>query len=889
MTLTHDSETILRFAQAIMPADTVIEFRVIRARFKNGFVEASDYASTLSGWYDNPHDLMVDATRLRGVSGFVTSNPCNRDLLARSYNKLVKVQHATKASDILALRWLFTDIDPERAAGISATDAERALALGRRDAIFSAYPGLAEASLAGSSGNGAYILTRIPDMENTEANRDLIAKALQIIGLQHDDEKVSIDEKTKDPSRVMALAGTVKCKGSNIPERPWRVATLDTVPEAGRTFDLAGFVAQHAEMLPKVATRPAKAVRSSVLVASSGEYLGPSLDSVAKVYRASRYLSGIAPAVSGEDGHDQTFDAACALVKGYDLAPCEARPILAEWNLRCSPPWSDSELDHKLIQADEKPDDKPRGYLFHVAKEGAISPTSITIGGEVVEDEDAGCLPGFEDNPHRIAREYLRTKHNHPDGHTIRYWNGEFHAWESGAYRVRKDKEIKGKLASMMDEDFYRIYIEQLTEFAQSSDEKAKAPRPIPVTTALTGHVHQAMSGLVMLDASKYPAQPCWIDDKSGWSVAEILPMPNAIVHLPSFVEGKLCTRKPTPRLFCPYVLDYEWLPDAPAPTQFLEFLEQLWPGDSESIEFLQEWMGLMLVPDGSYEKIAAFIGPPRAGKGVIASIIRKLIGVANCAGPTLSSLGTDFGLETLIGKLAAIIDDARLSGKTDQAVITERLLTISGKGHLSVGRKFRSDWEGELPCRITLISNEPPRLIDQSGALPNRFIVLRFNQSFLGREDPSLKERLTSELPGILLWAIEGWRRLRDRGRFIPPTSGLEIHEEMEDMASPIATFAKECLTVHVEETMDKADAYRAWKTWCETNGKKEIGEMSVFGRNLRSAVPSLVAYQRRDGSRRIWAYRGVGLIPPSEMFGSPPDSEPVVYTNEQGEPIPF
>jgi hypothetical protein len=65
------------------------------------------------------------------------------------------------------------------------------------------------------------------------------------------------------------------------------------------------------------------------------------------------------------------------------------------------------------------------------------------------------------------------------------------------------------------------------------------------------------------------------------------------------------------------------------------------------------------------------------------------------------------------------------------------------------------------------MLTNELPRLLDNSGALANRFIVLVLERSFYGREDPALANRLLGELPGILNWAMEGYRRLRARGHF--------------------------------------------------------------------------------------------------------------------------
>ena len=68
--------------------------------------------------------------------------------------------------------------------------------------------------------------------------------------------------------------------------------------------------------------------------------------------------------------------------------------------------------------------------------------------------------------------------------------------------------------------------------------------------------------------------------------------------------------------------------------------------------------------------------------------------------------------------------------------------------------------------------------------------ILLRLRESFYGREDPSLTDKLLAELPGILRWAIEGWCRLRARGRFAQPKSAADLLSELHDISSPIGEF---------------------------------------------------------------------------------------------------
>ncbi len=83
--------------------------------------------------------------------------------------------------------------------------------------------------------------------------------------------------------------------------------------------------------------------------------------------------------------------------------------------------------------------------------------------------------------------------------------------------------------------------------------------------------------------------------------------------------------------------------------------------------------------------------------------------------------------------KTVAIISDARLSGRSDQAIITERLLSISGEDAQTVDRKMLEPVTTKLLTRFTIISNELPRLEDASGALSGRMLVLQLAKSFYG------------------------------------------------------------------------------------------------------------------------------------------------------------
>ena len=306
--------------------------------------------------------------------------------------------------------------------------------------------------------------------------------------------------------------------------------------------------------------------------------------------------------------------------------------------------------------------------------------------------------------------------------------------------------------------------------------------------------------------------------------------------------------------------MPFAYDPRAPEPKQWSDFLGQLWPQELEAIDLLGEWFGYVISGRLDLHKIFLMVGPTRGGKGIIARMLTALIGKQNVAGPTLNSMGGDFGLAPLIGKPLAIISDARFVGKNSNVVV-ERLLSISGEDTLTVNRKYRDQWTGKLPSRLHVISNELPRLGDASTAVVGRILLLMVSQSWLGREDHELERRLQTELTGVLNWALAGLERLVENGNhFTRLQSADEAITTMRDLASPVAAFVRERCAVDTNSEVEVDTLYAAYKDWCADNEHPKATKQ-VFGRDLRAAVPALRKARPRDQMSRHHVYAGIAL----------------------------
>jgi putative DNA primase/helicase len=421
------------------------------------------------------------------------------------------------------------------------------------------------------------------------------------------------------------------------------------------------------------------------------------------------------------------------------------------------------------------------------------------------------------------------------NGHpTLHHHRGAFYAWNDAAYREISRDDVRGKLYAFLDR----------CTTGTGTGGKVKP------NTALVNNVLDALTARAQLDTTI--SAPAWLDGGSSTPPEEIIACSNGLLHLPTLQLLPL-----TPSFYTHNAIDFGFDVEAPAPVRWLKFLDELWPADVEAIATLQEIFGYCLTSDTSQQKAFLIVGPPRSGKGTIARALERLVGIDNKVNPTLAELGRNFGIAPLIGKRVAIVSDARLGQGVGQHIIAERLLSITGEDAITVDRKYLSAWTGRLQVRFLILSNELPRFTDASGALARRFILLKLTNSFYGKEDRGLLNRLLRELPAILNWAIDGWRRLNGRGYFEMPKSSADAVEQLEDLGSPVGAFVRERCVVAPGRTVEVAMLFAMWSDWCEMQNRNP-GTEAQFGKDLHAAVPGIKVMQPRTATGRPGSMTG-------------------------------
>jgi AAA domain len=192
-----------------------------------------------SGFFDNAKDLGEALSLLDGLQPeavYCSLNPVTREAFERSPNQFQRAQRgvklACKDGDISRRAWILIDFDPTRPPRVSATDAEKALALAKmraaRDCLLSeGAPLMVEAD----SGNGGHLLLPC-DLPNDKDSARLVRGFLEFLAAKFTDAEVSVDRGNWNAARITKAYGTMARKGKDTPERPHRQSGVISLPPA---------------------------------------------------------------------------------------------------------------------------------------------------------------------------------------------------------------------------------------------------------------------------------------------------------------------------------------------------------------------------------------------------------------------------------------------------------------------------------------------------------------------------------------------------------------------------------------------------------------------------------------------------------------------------------
>ena len=248
-----DEQQLRKWWEVFNPSSKLVEIRLLG---KN----------TYSGYFTNIDTLIAQLRPLLdhnnyqyygAMQAYFTLNEVNEDLYSREQRDVFvkKPKSTTTDGDITRRRFVLIDLDPQRSAGISASNEEfekahmkcvdvykYLLANGFKEPIITV------------SGNGYHCYVPC-DMPNDDEHNELIKKFLQSLSNIFGGDDVEVDEKVFNPARIDKLIGTWAKKGADSKERPWRISKILKVPSDLTPNDDECFK-KIADLLPQEEPKP---------------------------------------------------------------------------------------------------------------------------------------------------------------------------------------------------------------------------------------------------------------------------------------------------------------------------------------------------------------------------------------------------------------------------------------------------------------------------------------------------------------------------------------------------------------------------------------------------------------------------------------------------------
>lgn len=237
----------------------------------------------------------------------------------------------------------------------------------------------------------------------------------------------------------------------------------------------------------------------------------------------------------------------------------------------------------------------------------------------------------------------------------------------------------------------------------------------------------------------------------------------------------------------------------------FDRYWEQVHP-DAEVRDYLIKAIGYSMTGVTDEEKIFLHFGATTAnGKSVFMNLLKSILGgymkpagektIIRQRAASSQRIGQD--MVDLIGPRLLMLNETGEGGTLE----SETVKSITS-GDLRADRPHaQANLEYRVTGKVHLVTNHLPHITPDQ-AMKRRVVVIPWTQSFFGREDPRLKDKLRAEYPGILAkfvgGAVEWYAEMQRNGKtglVAPPLIQRQIDQYFEDEDEVASWLASNCV----------------------------------------------------------------------------------------------
>lgn len=276
---------------------------------------------------------------------------------------------------------------------------------------------------------------------------------------------------------------------------------------------------------------------------------------------------------------------------------------------------------------------------------------------------------------------------------------------------------------------------------------------------------------------------------------------------------------------------------------RWMDFLESSIP-NPDIRGYLQRALGYALTGAREHENMLLFIGTGRNGKGVITQTLNDLLGeqaITSEPGVFQRSSSSRFQVARMARARYVFVNELNTRNTGEE---TEMMKAATGGDPITADIKYKEPFEFVPGFTIVISTNERPSFPSDDLAFWQRMRVIPFTESFMGREDITLKQDLLCEenRNGILSWLVDGALQVTSQERHIEyiPEIIKSITEETRWLADSLYMFTTEVLEEALELWVPTRTLYRIYCEWCKEAGQRPLSRLSFLDR-LPTYIPAV------------------------------------------------
>lgn len=324
---------------------------------------------------------------------------------------------------------------------------------------------------------------------------------------------------------------------------------------------------------------------------------------------------------------------------------------------------------------------------------------------------------------------------------------------------------------------------------------------------AMQSQTAQKIAAMVKLAESDLPAR---VEDFDAdpWA----LNCQNGLLDLRT---GELAPHNPARRIT--KIANAAYDPAAACPT-WLRFLDRVFEGNQELIEYIQKAVGYSLTGQTTEQVFFFAYGCGRNGKSTFTNTLAALLGDYFHKAQSQTFMlragqgnGPTEGLAALAGARFVSASELARGQRLDEQIVKD----LTGGDLVPARRLYKSEFNFRPALKLWFYGNEKPQVSGTDEGIWRRVRLIPFTVIIPENEvDPLLLEKLIAELPGILAWAVRGCMAWQRQGLGMPAaikTATAEYRQE-EDL---IAQWIADCLDVNPSYEASITDLHNSFTRW--------------------------------------------------------------------------